>query len=165
MYGFLRYTRSQENGRDKYITYLCRSCGKEETNCYTADIRDRMAERMMCFNCSYYEDYIQGIYKTPPVIIDGRMMAPGNRTSGSFRGCAGRRFDIEFISGPYAGKKITTYDLWMGGKFPEHLRHKFPDTAKFLDGASEVKVGDTTCFNQSSGKTEPYPLPRTIGIL
>ena len=100
-------------------------------------------------------------------IIDGYVYTPGNRTSGSFRGMAGRRFDIEYIEPSiFAGKRITTFDLWAGGQMPDWLRAKWPDTAKFLNGAEGVDLGKggiiERCWNPSMSRAEPYPLPKTL---
>jgi hypothetical protein len=79
------------------------------------------------------------------------------------RGMAGRRFDIEYIDPSiYVGQRTTTFDLWSGSTMPEHLRAIFPDTARFLGGAEKVQVGETTCWNPSDHKSEPYPLPKTL---
>lgn len=45
---------------------------------------------------------------------------------------------------------------------PDHLRARFPDTARFLGGAERAQVGETTCWNPSDRKSEPYPLPNTL---
>jgi hypothetical protein len=61
-------------------------------------------------------------------------------------------------------KCITTFDLWSGGSMIDILKAKYPDTAKFLGGAQKAQVGETTCWNPSGHRSEPYPLPHTIGI-
>jgi hypothetical protein len=100
---------------------------------------------------------------TKMTIIDGHVYTPGNRTTGSFRGMAGRRFDIEYIApSVYAGQKITTFDLWSGSTLIKVLRARFPDTAKFLGDAEKTKAGETVCWNESDGKNDPYPLPSSL---
>jgi hypothetical protein len=102
-------------------------------------------------------------------IIEGHVYGPGNRTTGEMRGMAGRRFDIEYIEpSANAGKRITTFDLWSGSTLPDRLRERFPDTARFLGGAEKVELGEnahiTRCWNPSSAKTEPYPLPKKLDL-
>lgn len=98
-------------------------------------------------------------------IIEGRLYSPGNRTTGNFRGMAGRRFDIEYLENSiYSGKKITTWDLWAGSELTPDMRTRYADTAKFLNGAGYGQVGSKGCWNSSEGSQEPYPLPREIGI-
>ena len=123
-----------------------------------------MLNRRLCWSCNYWVDEeikLKKKYKKM-TIIEGRLYSPGNRTSGSFRGMAGRRFDIEYIHPSiYAGKRITTFDLWAGSQLPDELKVKYPDTAKFLNGACEAQSGEITCWNPSFGR-EPYPLPKTL---
>jgi hypothetical protein len=106
----------------------------------------------VCFTCAFWSLKAERGCDT---VIDGCTYTPGKQTSGSFRGCAGRRFDIEY----FTGKRITTYDLWVGGVIPEKWRDKMPDTARFLNGAERAMVGGTTCFGPSDSRADPYPLP------
>jgi hypothetical protein len=148
-----------------YHKYTCSKCGKESKNTYCEPYRTLMLERRLCYMCNHWVEFEEELEKThtAKTIIDGHVYSPGNRTSGSFRGMAGRRFDIEYISpSDHCGKKITTFDLWSGSTLPDNLREKYADTAKFLDGAERVKVGETTCFNPSDNKNAPYPLPSTL---
>lgn len=151
----------------QFFAYRCVDCGKDATNSYVEPTGSRMLEARVCFFCDYdrqLEAKLKLKHKRM-TIIGGRIYGPGNRTSGSFRGMAGRRFDIEFIEpSQFAGKRITTFDLWSGSEMPDRLKSHFPDTAKFLNDATEAKVGDTTCWNPSSSKAEPYPLPRTLNL-
>lgn len=109
----------------------------------------------LCFTCAFWSVKAD----TPPhkrTIIEGRSYGPGNRTSGSYRGMGGRRFDIEYFD----GRRITTYDLWSGGKIPALWRDQFPDNARFLGAAEAVRVGDVTCWNPSDQTAPAYPLPK-----
>jgi hypothetical protein len=150
-----------------YHKYTCKGCDKESSNTYVEPTRTRMLERLLCFACNYWREFEEKLESDHArmTIIDGRAYTPGNRTSGEMRGMAGRRFDIEYIApSVHAGKRITTFDLWSGSDMPDRLKAKYPDTARFLSGAEKAVVGDTTCWNPSDGKCEPYPLPRTLGI-
>lgn len=150
-----------------YHEFECSECGKTARNTYCEPYRTNMLERRLCWYCNCHRDTDEMLAKDhgKVTIIGGRIYGPGNRTSGEFRGMAGRRFDIEYIEpSDFAGKRITTFDLWAGSDLPDHLRAKYADTARFLGGASSEKVGETTCWNQSKAQSEPYPLPRSIGI-
>lgn len=153
----------------QYHEYECVECGKTSQNTYCEPHRTDMLSRRLCFICNYWRDFavqLERDHKTMTVIA-GHVYGPGNRTSGSFRGMAGRRFDIEYIEPSiHAGKRITTFDLWSGSQLPAELAAKYPDTARFLGGAESVEMkGEITrCWNPSDSRAEPYPLPRSIGI-
>lgn len=158
----------QHDGVD-YHEYTCAECGETTRNTYCEPHRTDMLERRLCFICNYWRDFEVRLERKHPsmTIIDGHVYGPGNRTSGSFRGMAGRRFDIEYIEpSKHAGKRITTFDLWSGSQLPERLAARFPDTARFLGGAEKVELGGETkrCWNQSDSLADPYPLPKTLGI-
>lgn len=158
--------RRRESGT-QYYSYVCSSCGKDATNSYVEPHGSRMLAARHCFYCDLAVERDERLKRDHPrmTIIDGRIYGPGSRTSGSFRGMAGRRFDIEFIApSKHEGKRITTFDLWAGETLTPSQREQFPDTARFLDGARQAQVGETTCWNGSDGKTEPYPLPRSLDL-
>lgn len=151
----------------QYHEYRCAGCGNDANNTYSEPHRTNMLERRLCWNCNYWHDMEQRLEKEHAgmTIIEGHIYGPGNRTTGNFRGMAGRRFDIEYIEPSiYAGKRITTFDLWSGSALPENLKARFPDTAKFLGSAEKARVGETTCWNNTMSRAEPYPLPMSIGI-
>ena len=134
-------------------TKRCAICGQDyRENCMSGAELTRMQEKGICFTCAFWDIRAERGAKT---VIDGCTYSPGRRTSGEFRGCAGRRFDIEYFD----GKRITTYDLWVGGVIPERWRAAVPDTARFLRGAGRAQVGEITCFDSSAADTAPYPLP------
>ncbi len=150
-------------GGVEYHEYTCVHCGQTAKNTYCEPHRTNMLDRRLCWHCNYWRDMERD--HTRMTIIGGHVYGPGSRTSGSFRGMAGRRFDIEYIEPSiYAGKRVTTFDLWSGSTLPEHLQKRFADTARFLSGAERVQVGDITCWNASDHREEPYPLPCTLGI-
>lgn len=151
----------------QYHEYTCVECGALGQNTYCEPHRTDMLDRRLCWSCNYWRDFEVRLERdhTRMTIIDGHVYGPGSRTSGSFRGMAGRRFDIEYIEPSiHAGKRVTTFDLWSGSTLPDHLQKRFADTARFLGGAERAQVGDTTCWNPSDHREEPYPLPRTLGI-
>lgn len=152
----------------KYHTYSCIKCGaKDVVNSYVQYVADSMLARRMCFTCDFWVEFeIKNLPKhSTMTIIDGRVLSPGNRRSGEFRGMGGRRFDIEYIgASKYAGSKITTFDLWSGSEIPEDLRAKFPDTARFEDCAT-WSVCDVKGFNSVTDYHKPkYPSPKILGI-
>lgn len=131
----------------------CRCCGEEYREDYLSCAElTRMQRDGICFICAFWSLRADQGGKT---VIDGCFYSPGRRTSGEFRGCAGRRFDIEYLD----GKRITTFDLWVGGVIPERWRSALPDTARFLNGAERARVGEITCFDPSSNDSPPFPLP------
>lgn len=154
--------------RDGYFEYECTKCGKTTTNRYCEPIRSRMLADRLCFSCDFWNEFREKNLdrRDQLTIIDGHVYVPGNDTVGRWRGMAGRRFDIEYLEGSaFAGKRITTFDLWSSpGKLPESFKKDFPDTARFLNGAEKAQVGETTCWNPSDSGPEPYPLPETYGI-
>ena len=151
----------------EYHEYTCRDCGKLAQNTYSEPYRTRLLANRKCFNCDYWSEMECRLERdhAKMTIICGHIYSPGNRTSGSFRGMAGRRFDIEYIEpSAFAGKRTTTFDLWSGSALPDRLKAKFADTARFLGGAEKAQAGETTCWNPSDHKSDPYPLPRAIGL-
>lgn len=153
----------------QYYEYTCTGCGAVARNTYSEPSRTNMLERRLCYTCNYWRDFAAQLERehVEMTIIDGHVYGPGNRTSGSFRGMAGRRFDIEYIEPSiHAGKRITTFDLWSGSTLPDHLRQRFSDTARFLGGAEKVEMDGTIkrCWNPSDHRAEPYPLPRSLGV-
>lgn len=152
--------------RKEYVEITCTRCGDVKLNSYTEPTATQMKERSLCFTCNYWYNFanLKKPYADQMTIIDHHTYSPGNRTSGSFRGMGGRRFDIEYIKGMHKGKRITTFDLWSGGELPTELWEDFPDTAVFLNGAGRAIVGETTCWDASAHQSEPYMLPITAGI-
>lgn len=149
----------------EYFEFSCSKCGEKARNTYTEPYRTNMLNRRLCWNCNYWVDEEEKLKRdySRMTIIGGRIYGPGSKTSGNFRGMAGRRFDIEYTEPSiFAGKRITTLDLWAGSTIPDDMREKYPDTAKFLNGAEQTHAGDTTCWNPSSCKGEMYPLPKTL---
>lgn len=134
----------------------CAICGAVEFSVSYGKCREktRMDRDGLCFICAFWELRAEA---GCPTVIEHCVYTPGRRTSGEFRGCAGRRFDIEYLD----GRRITTFDLWVGGVIPERWRKRLPDTARFLNGAELVQVGETTYFNHSRNADlpPPYPLP------
>lgn len=154
----------------EYHEYTCSECGGEARNTYSEPHRTQMLERKLCFHCNYWREYEKKLEKdhASMTIIAGHIYSPGSRTTGAFRGMAGRRFDIEYIEPSiHAGKCVTTFDLWSGSTLPEPLQQRFCDTAKFLGGAERVTLSGEiqTCWNPSDRRAEPYPLPCTVGIV
>lgn len=148
-----------------YYKFTCVKCGDEDRNTYCEPHYTQMMERLLCWCCNFWAEEEKRYDKehSSMTIIDGHVYKPGNRTSGPMRGMAGRRFDIEYIKpSVYSGQRVTTFDLWSGATMPEHLRAKFPDTARFLGGAEKAQVGETTCWNGSERNGEPYPSPSTL---
>jgi hypothetical protein len=156
----------------EYITFNCTECGKSASNHYSEPYYTGMAEKKFCFTCYFWlvieAEKLERDHKRM-TIINGCIYYPDNRTSGSFRGMAGRRFDIEYIEPSVnAGKLCTTFDLWYGGEMPEKLRARFPDTAKFYDGEG-VDLGKggiyEKCWNPATGKNDPFPLPKELDLV
>lgn len=153
----------------EYTEFNCTECSESATNSYSEPYFTDMLANKLCFTCQYwkYEERKLETDHTASVIIGGAIYGLGFRTSGSFRGMGGRRFDIEFISPSiFAGQRVSCFDTWAGGKLPEKLQAKFPDTAHFLSGAERVELPPggiyEVCWNPSSSRNEPYPNPSTL---
>ncbi len=148
-----------------YHRFACSECGKQAENTYSEPYRSQMRDRELCWDCNYWlelDEYLAK-HRATTTIIDGHTYKPGNCTNGSMRGMGGRRFDIEYIEGSaYAGQIITTFDLWSGADLPEKLRVKYPDTARFLNGAEKANAGGTMCWDASSNKNPPYKPPSAL---
>ncbi len=145
----------------QYYSYTCKKCGVDAKNTYCEPSRTQMYDNHLCWDCNFWEQFKinNQQYSSRMTIINGHRYTPGNRTTGEFRGMAGRRFDIEYIEPSiFAGQKITTFDLWSGSTLPNELKELFPDTAQFL-GAEKTQAGEITCWNPSDDKNEPYQLP------
>lgn len=136
----------------------CKCCGEVNysTNYCKGPEKILIDELGYCFTCAFWEHRAREASSpsASPCIIDGYTYGPGNRTSGSFRGMAGRRFDIEYFD----GRRITTFDLWGGGLIPEKFKDRLSDNARFL-GAKRSEVGGTICWDPSDPKAPCYPLP------
>jgi hypothetical protein len=153
----------------RYFKYTCQGCGKEGRNTYSEPDYTQMLERRLCWYCNCWREAEEKYTKehATMTIIGGHLYSPGNRTTGSMRGMGGRRFDIEYIEpSAYAGQRITTFDLWSGSELPDHLKAKFPDTARFIGGAEKATWPEgslyTAAWNPSDSRGEPYPLPMTL---
>lgn len=152
-----------------YYKFTCTGCEEEAQNTYCEPYYTQMIDRRLCYMCNHWVEEEKRYEREhlTMTIIDGHVYEPGNRTSGNFRGMAGRRFDIEYIEpSAYAGQRITTLDLWSGSSMPDKLRAKFPDTARFLGGAEKATWPDgslyTAAWNPSDGKEPAYPLPSSL---
>ncbi|MCZ4089303.1 hypothetical protein [Sinorhizobium psoraleae] len=79
-----------------------------------------MLEGRLCYTCNYWVDMERKRREHAQMtIIEGHIYGPGNRTSGEFRGMAGRRFDIEYIEpSVYAGQRTTTLTCGPDRRFP-----------------------------------------------
>ena len=151
------------DSKTEYFAYTCVGCGEAARNTYCEPSKSQMLNHRFCFTCNYWRDFEEKHKPETMTIIDGHVYTPGNRTTGEMRGMAGRRFDIEYIEPSiYAGQRVTTFDLWSGSTMPDHIKTKYPDTAKFLGGAHRANVGGTTCWDNTQVRAEPYPLPRTL---
>jgi hypothetical protein len=138
-----------------YVEVTCSRCGEKDWNSFTEPHRTHMVERQLCFGCDLWFDRAQEMRSRAEnglscrTIIEHHLYTPGERTSGSFRGLGGRRFDIEYIPpSKFAGEIITCRDLWSAGKMPEYMWEEFPDTAKFHD-AGFVKIGEVGAWNNT----------------
>lgn len=115
----------------------------------------------LCFSCAFWELRARKHEKNPgrTLVIGGHFYAPDASNTvpvgapdphpyAKNRGMAGRRFDFERFDGSPAQ---SCYSLWSGGDIAEQVRHRIPDNARFLNGATQEQVGETTCFNPSRG--------------
>lgn len=143
----------------------CTSCGEEgyPTSFSNCAEKKKMDEAEVCFTCAFWLNKIDMVKasKGRITIIEGGWYSPGNGLPPErFLGMAGRRFDIEYLADEH---RITTFDLWSGGKIPEHFKEQLPDTAKFLNGAERADFPKGSLYeaawNPSDGKTECYPMP------
>jgi hypothetical protein len=127
---------------------------------YSGSEGERMKKTGECFTCAFWSIRAdQGC----ELVVDNFVYSIGHEPTdpnhpprGETYGMAGRRFDIEFTTGPLTGKRCTTHNLWAGGEIPKPFRARLPNTAVFV-GAERVEVGDTTCWNPSDQRSERYP--------
>lgn len=146
--------------------FNCSWCGEEvQSISYGAPYGPRMEAEHLCFSCVHWDMEVSRSSTDEPrrIIIDGYCYGvgekepsrdPKNRVRGDMWGFGGRRFDIELLS---TGQKFTTHNLWGGGQIPDRFRDRLPDNARFLNGASKAQVGETTCWDSSNDKNDPYP--------
>lgn len=91
----------------------------------------QLIKKNMCFSCDCWGEKYKAFLKdndTDIAVIDGTFYKicpnqPDKKTSGF----GGREFNIHF-----AGKTVTTTNLWCGGDIPDIYRDKIPDNAKFV---------------------------------
>lgn len=135
---------------------VCNDCGAVN---YSVSFTPNCPEKKLidsdgvCFHCAYWRVRITRKHDT---VIAGRVYSIGDvrkPPNSPHAGMAGRRFDIEYFD----GRRVTTHDLWGGSEVPERYRHVIPDTARFINGAEAVKVGETTCWNPSRAATGAKP--------
>lgn len=130
----------------------CVWCGRADSpDAYrSSEVVPLMRELSICFHCAWMEEKARA---GADLVIDGCIYGLGPRkTPGPYNGMGGRWFDIEYFD----GRRIRTCDLWAGSKIPERFRDRLPDTARFLNGAGFVKVGDGGCWNASSNQKETH---------
>lgn len=144
-----------------FYEFTCHVCGELERTHFVKGVVEDMIRYTVCFDCLFWFNHARA-YTNRATVIDGSIYTPGDRVSGPFRGMGGRRFDIEYLgNSAYAGKRVTTYDLWGGGKMPDHVRKHMPDTAQFLNGAKSFSTPDGGgSFRESRTTEPPYPLPK-----
>jgi hypothetical protein len=143
----------------------CPGCGKTDfSRNYSPCLEQkRMTETGECFECAFW-----GLKAARgcDLVIDGWTYGIGAEPSDEARrrnaqhglyGMGGRRFDIEFISGPYTGQVFTTHNLWCGGEIPGRLRDRLPNTARFYSG-KRAKVGEITCWNPADPRRPRFPV-------
>ena len=141
--------------KHEYPAIRCVACGRIEADYYTSRMRDLLIEHQLCFSCNHWREVVES---DPKTVINNHVYTPGERRSGSFRGMAGRRFDIRYKN----NLKITTFDLWSGGDVPHYWQDKIPNTAEFVSGRKAV-VGGTTCWNSSSFRGQEFNSPKVLG--
>ena len=120
----------------EYPIVQCRICGKSDRACYCEPTKTNMVERSLCFNCLFWQEYVERKDDPSHIRVDGSyyVVAPENdRASLSMRGFGGSRFRIRLSD----GKVITTTNLWHQGTIPEHFRSQLPDNAVFIYGESK----------------------------
>lgn len=141
---------------------------------YAGPTGKRMNETGECYSCAHWALRAAASDRSDEVVIEGWMYTIGAEPSEEARryrpqdyGMSGRRFDIEFLTGPHAGEKYTTHSLWSVGEIPAHFRSLFPDTARFLNGAASVQVSDdpdartTHAFEPSNRNAPSYETWKT----
>lgn len=139
----------KENDSQKKMNKMnkCNDCGAENyhTEYCKSKEKDFIDSLGICFTCAFWR-VLADDPSAKQLVIDGRVYGIGSENeSGGMRGFGGRRFDIEYFD----GRKVTTHNLWAGSSVPERYKSVFPNTAKFLNGAKECKVGEIVCWDHS----------------
>ena len=144
----------------KESLFNCSWCNEPvQSTSYSAPYGPRMESEKLCFSCVHWDIEAGRTDDYRRIVIDaycygvGEKEPPKNGRSNGMWGFGGRRFDIEL----FTGERFTTHNLWGGGQIPERFRDRMPDNARFLGGASKAQVGDTTCWDSSNDRNEPYP--------
>lgn len=107
----------------QYHEYECSKCGATCRNTYCEPHRTNMLNLRLCYHCNHWREFEERLKRdhAKMTIIAGHVYGPGSRTTGEFRGMAGRRFDIEYI-GPsiFAGDLTLSPRPASRGSGPEH---------------------------------------------
>lgn len=104
----------------------CPTCDKELGKFWSDE--NSMKEHGECFECSLWRERLSLLDDPDTAIIDGTFYTIGDENDSSpFRGFGGDKFVINFKD----GRKVTTTNLWCGGKISDAWKSKFPDNADF----------------------------------
>lgn len=117
---------------------ICLECSKKEKLRWGDDIKKKLIERNLCFNCNFWWEYVEQVDDPNSVRVKGvhYWICSENAPRGTFRGFAGKKFKIIFFTPTISvahntPRIIVTTNLWSQGEIPIRFRDRLPDNAEF----------------------------------
>ena len=108
---------------------LCLECKKKEKLRWMEEMKQKLIERNLCFNCNFWWERIEKVDHPNSVRINNNhyWIENENASRNTFRGFGGQKFIIKFDN----GRIVVTTNLWSQGEIPERFRDRLPNNAKF----------------------------------
>lgn len=108
----------------------CKICGNIFSTSFMEDMKSRLLEKNICFNCNFWENKISIKDDPRTVRINGvhYHIDDDKSHNTSFLGFGGDEFNIRFNDGRF----VTTHNLWCQGDISKHFKDKLPDNAVFV---------------------------------
>lgn len=108
----------------------CVECGEIESDelIYADEVDQKMRELQLCFDCLFWQEYMERVDSPETVRINGHHYVIGDEEETTIRGNCGCMYAIAFFD----GRKVVTTNLWNQGPIPERFQDRLPDNAVFV---------------------------------
>lgn len=124
----------------EFATITCTECRQSyDWSRMSGGVQEARAARPLCFDCRFWMEKVawaatdMRAHDGLVARMDGRHYVVHPDLPARDRDCAGmagRPFHIRWTSGPLAGLKGVTRNLWFQGEIPERFRDRLPDNAE-----------------------------------